>query len=98
MNRQENIERRHRGRGQLRSPLGVPVSCEIYVEPDSDGVPVILSSIEIESGGEARNRILSQSPVDGEEVLRIYRNWRTRSENQDRIRRVYLEDLTDLPE
>ena len=72
----------------FRSPLGFPVSCEISVELDDDGLPVILSSVEIESGGTAQNRILSQSPVDGDEVLLIYRGWRRRSENQVKIRRL----------
>ena len=66
---------------------------EIYVENDSDGIPVILSSVEIE--GSRGIRILSQSEVDETEVLLMYRLFRRRPENQGRIRRVYVEDLTD---
>ena len=71
---------------RLSSLLGVPVSCEIYVEVDEDGIPEIQRSVEIE--GSRGIRILSQSVIDEEEVLMIYRNWRRRPENQDRIRRV----------
>ena len=66
---------------------------EIYVENDSDGIPVILSSVEVE--GSRGNRILSQSEVDETEVLLMYARFRRKRENQGRIRRVYLGDLTD---
>ena len=88
---QGNIERRLRNLTRLRSPLLRPVSCEIYVENDSDGIPVILSSVEVE--GSRGIRILSQSEVDETEVLLMYVRFRRKPENQDRIRRVYLEDL-----
>ena len=91
MNRQENIDGNPRRRMIFRSPLLRPASCEIYVETDSDGVPEILSSVEIEGTGE--NRILSQSEVDKTEVLLMYRRFRRKPENQERIRRVYFEDL-----
>ena len=85
-------EREVRGFGSrrslcFRSPLGFPVSCEISVEVSPDGVPVILSSVEIESSP-SENKILCQSPVEEVEVLLIYREWRRRSENQYRIRRL----------
>ena len=66
--------------------LGVPVSCEIYVEVDEDGIPEILRSVEIE-----RSRgfmVLSQSVIDNDEVLLMYRNWRRRPENESKIHRV----------
>lgn len=88
---QGNIGRRLRNLTRLRSPLLRPVSCEIYVENDSDGIPVILSSVEVE--GSRGIRILSQSEVDETEVLLMYVRFRRKPENQDRIRRVYLEDL-----
>ena len=75
------------------SPIGTPVSCEIYVETDDDGLPEILSSVEVE--GSRGFRILSQSEVDETEVLLMYRQWRRRPENQGLIRRVYSEDLRD---
>ena len=93
MNRQENIDGNPRRRMIFRSPLLRPVSCEIYVEVDDDGLPEILSSVEVE--GSFGNRILSQSEVDETEVLLMYRLFRRRPENQGRIRRVYVEDLTD---
>lgn len=76
---------------RFRSPFGVPVSCEIYVRINDDGSPEILSSVEIEGSGE--NRILCQVEVDEQEVLLLYRQYRRRPENQNRIRRVYLWDL-----
>ena len=88
-----NIGRRLRNLTLFRSPLLRPVSCEIYVETDDDGVPEILSSVEVEGCG--RNRILSQSEVNETEVLLMYRLFRRRPENQGRILRVYLEDLRD---
>ena len=88
---QGNIERRLRNLTRLRSPLLRPVSCEIYVENDSDGIPVILSSVEVE--GSRGIRILSQSDVDETEVLLMYARFRRKPENQGRIHRVYLEDL-----
>lgn len=91
MNRQEDIDERLRRRMTFRSPLLRPVFCEIYVENDSDGLPEILSSVEVE--GSRGFRILSQSEVDETEVLLMYRQFRRRPENQDRIRRVYVEDL-----
>lgn len=91
MDRQERIVRRSRRRNLFFSPIGTPVSCEIYVETDDDGLPEILSSVEVEGMG--GNRILSQSEVDETEVLLIYRQWRRRPENQGLIRRVYSEDL-----
>lgn len=71
---------------RLSTFLGIPVSCEIYVEVDDDGVPEILRSVEIERSRGIK--VLSQSALDDDEVLLIYRNWRKRPENQDRIRRV----------
>ena len=71
----------------FRSPLGFPVACEISVEVGTDGLPEILSSVEIETSPSG-NRILSQSPVEEVEVLLIYRDWRRRSENQGKIRRI----------
>lgn len=94
MIRQEDIERRIRRTTRFRSPLLCPVSCEIYVETDGDGIPEIISSVEIE--GSFGVRILSQSEVDETEVLLMYRRFRRRPENQGRIKRVYLDDLTDL--
>lgn len=91
MNRQEDIDERLRRRMIFRSPLLRPVSCEIYVENGSDGLPEILSSVEVE--GSRGFKILSQSEVDETEVLLMYRQFRRRPENQDRIRRVYVEDL-----
>lgn len=91
MNRQEDIDERLRRQMIFRSPLLRPVSCEIYVENDSDGLPEILSSVEVE--GSRGFKILSQSEVDETEVLLMYRQFRRRPENQDRIRRVYVEDL-----
>lgn len=88
-----DIERRVRDLTRFRSPLLRPVSCEIFVELDDDGNPEILSSVEVE--GSFGNRILSQSEVDETEVLLMYRRFRRRPENQGRILRVYLEDLTD---
>lgn len=76
---------------RFRSPFGLPVSCEIYVRTDDDGLPEILSSVEVEGSG--GNRILSLTEVDEQEVLLIYRQYRRRPENQNRIRRVYLWDL-----
>ena len=92
MDRQETIDRRFRGLIQFRSPLLRPVSCEIYVENDSDGIPVILSSVEVE--GSRGIRILSQSEVDESEVLLMYARFRRNPENWGRIRRVCLEDLS----
>lgn len=85
----------HRSRDLFgfRSLLLRPVACEIYVKTDDDGLPEILSSVEVEGSG--GNRILSQSEVDETEVLLIYRLFRRRPENQGLIRRVYIEDLTD---
>ena len=85
----------HRSRDLFgfRSLLLCPVACEIYVKTDDDGLPEILSSVEVEGSG--GNRILSQSEVDETEVLLMYRLFRRRPENQGRIRRVYIEDLTD---
>lgn len=91
MNRQEDIDERLRRQMIFRSPLLRPVSCEIYVENGSDGLPEILSSVEVE--GSRGFKILSQSEVDETEVLLMYRQFRRRPENQDRIRRVYVEDL-----
>lgn len=91
MNRQEDIDERLRRQMIFRSPLLRPVFCEIYVENDSDGLPEILSSVEVE--GSRGFKILSQSEVDETEVLLMYRQFRRRPENQDRIRRVYVEDL-----
>lgn len=71
----------------FRSPLGFPVSCEISVEVGRDGLPEILSSVEIEASPSG-NRILSQSPLEEVEVLLIYREWRRRPENQGKIRRI----------
>lgn len=73
---------------RFSSLLGIPVSCEIFVEKDEDGVPEILRSVEIE--GSRGIRILSQSVSDVDEVLLIYRKWRRRPENQDRISRVEI--------
>ncbi len=91
MEQRGNNDRRLRNLTRFRSPLLRPVSCEIYVEVDDDGLPEILSSVEVEGMG--GNRILSQSEVDETEVLLIYRQWRRRPENQGLIRRVYSEDL-----
>ena len=92
MTRQETIEDRFRRRIRFRSLFGIPVSCEIYVETDDDGLPEILSSVEVEGVG--GNRILSQSEVDETEVLLMYARFRRNPENRGRIRRVYLEDLS----
>ena len=70
----------------VRDDLGRPVSCQIFAEADEDGVPEILRSVEIV--GAEGTIVLSQSPIDEEEVLLIYKNWRSRPENQDLIRRV----------
>lgn len=78
-----NIDERER---VIRDDLGRPVSLEIYVEEDGDGFPNILRSVEIT--GADGCLILSQAPVDEESVLLIYRKWRSRPENQDRILRV----------
>ena len=78
-----NIDERTR---VVRDDLGRPVSLEIYVEGDEDGVPNILRSVEIT--GADGCLILSQSPIDEESVLLIYRRWRSRPENQDRVYRV----------
>ncbi len=93
MEQRGNNDRSLRNLTRFRSPLLRPVSCEIYVEVDDDGLPEILSSVEVE--GSFGNRILSQSEVDETEVLLMYRLFRRRPENQGRIRRVYVEDLTD---
>ena len=70
----------------IRDDLGRPVACQIFAEADEDGVPEILRSVEIV--GAEGTIVLSQSPIDEEEVLLIYKNWRSRPENQDLIRRV----------
>ena len=95
MGRRGNTDRWLRRGTQFLSLFGTPVSCEIYVETDDDGLPEILSSVEIE--GSRGNRILSQSEVDETEVLLMYRLFRRRPENQGRILRVYLEDLITDP-
>lgn len=70
----------------LRSPHGIPVSCEIFAERGDDGLPVIISSVEVEGGHGVR--IFSQTLTDGQEALSIYRKWRARPENRSRVVRI----------
>lgn len=81
-----SISTRRRGGRSLRSSLGLPVFCEIFSEPDEDGLPRILGALEIE--GPHGFRILSQEEVDEDEVLMLYREWRRRPENRGKVRRI----------
>lgn len=70
----------------IRDDLGRPVACQIFAEADEDGVPEILRAVEIV--GAEGTIVLSQSPIDEETTILFYKQWRSRPENQDRIRRV----------
>lgn len=77
---------RQRNRTQFRSLMGLPVSCEVYVELNSAGVPEISHSIEVE--GSSGFKMMSQTCSDETEVLTIYRNWRRDPNNRSKILRI----------